>query len=156
MLVGPFDPLLGVLYAALKLRRLRGVILFLGIVPAGMYALPAQPCGCIRPLFVRCSGGGREMAYHAAMKSDLKNLASQEEIFFSDHDAYSASATDLAFVSSNGVRVTIVATLDGWAARATHEALGDAESCGFSYGRALPHGFEVLEDVEVGELVCTF
>jgi hypothetical protein len=155
---GPLDPLLVVLYAALRLRPLRAVILFFGLVPAILYALPAQPCGCIRTPFVRCSSYGRESAYQAAMKSDLKNLASQEEIFYSDNYQYSADAEALGFVASNGVTVTVVAEDHGWAARATHAALGDHESCEMYYGYedAPANGFELLEDVEPGELVCTF
>lgn len=156
MLFSPIDPLLAVLYAAYKLRHFRGLILLLGLLPAGMYALPAQPCGCIRVPFQRCSSYGRESAYRAAMKSDLKNLASQEEIYFSDEGRFTASASDMGFVSSSGVRVTVVSTADGWAARATHEALGAEVSCGIRAGAEVPHRFDVLEDADIGELVCTF
>src|SRR5688572_7766679 len=45
----------------------------------------------------------REKAYFAAMKSDLKNLASQQEIYYADHYTYTTSATNLGFVSSEGV-----------------------------------------------------
>mgnify|MGYP002066255616 CR=1 FL=1 len=47
----------------------------------------------------------REKAYFAAMKSDLKNLASQQEIYYSDAYAYTSSAADLAFTNSDGVVV---------------------------------------------------
>ena len=66
--------------------------------------------------------GGREKAYFAAMKSDLKNLASQEEIYYSDHDAYTSSAMDLAFTNSEGVEVTVHATPKGVG------CMGDARS----------------------------
>jgi hypothetical protein len=101
------------------------------------------------------AGGGREMAYRAAMKSDLKNLASQEEIYFSDNDGFSADPTALQFVSSNGVNVTLVAAPGGWAARASHEALGEQESCALAFGDEVAHGFELLEDAAPGQLVCT-
>ena len=156
MPIHPLDPLLLILYAALKLRPVRGLILIFGLIPATLYALPAQPCGCIRTPFVRCNGSGRELAYRAAMRSDLKNLASQEEIYFSDFGAYSADRESLGFVTSSGVEVTIVATADGWAARATHQALGEEQLCALRFATEVPHGFELLDDADAGEMVCTF
>src|SRR5438477_11979241 len=65
----------------------------------------------------------REKAYFAAMKSDLKNLASQQEIYYADHYSYTSTASDLTFVSSEGVTVGIAASASGWSATATHSAL---------------------------------
>ena len=48
----------------------------------------------------------REKAYVSAMKSDLKNLATQEEIYYSDHLAYTTSLTNMGFAQSDGVTVT--------------------------------------------------
>jgi len=155
-LFSPIDPLTGVLYAAYRLRWVpgaRALVLLLGLIPAGLYAMPAQPCSCIRIPFVRCSSYGRERAYLAALKSDLKNLGSQQEIFYSDNFTYSASHEDVAFVTSYGVSVTLFAAADGWAARATHVALPE-EACALYHG-ASTHGIEELADVEPGELVCT-
>src|SRR6478736_3416588 len=52
----------------------------------------------------------REKAYFAAMKSDLKNLASQQEIYYADKYAYTSDATTLTFVASEGVTVGIAAS----------------------------------------------
>ena len=49
----------------------------------------------------------REKAYFAAMKSDLKNLASQQEIYYADYYTYTSNTTNLGFVDSEGVTVTI-------------------------------------------------
>ena len=101
--------------------------------------------------------GGREKAYFAAMKSDLKNLASQEEIYYSDHDAYTSSATDLAFTNSEGVEITVHATPKGWAAWATHAALGSSEGCAIYYGES-PVSWEMIVEVtpiHPGVIVCT-
>ena len=76
----------------------------------------------------------REKAYFAAMKSDLKNLASQQEIYYADNYAYSGDATALAFTNSEGVTVAITATTSGWQAEATHSALGGSEGCAIMYG----------------------
>ncbi len=91
------------------------------------------------------------------MKSDLKNLASQEEIYYSDHYAYSGSATDLAFTSSEGVEVTVYATQDGWAAWATHAALEPSQGCAIYYGMS-PVSREMISEVtptDPGVVVCT-
>jgi len=78
----------------------------------------------------------RERAYYAAMKSDLKNLASQQEIYYADHYTYSNSLANLGFTESEGVTVTPSAvTATGWAATATHSALtGANEGCALYYG----------------------
>lgn len=154
-LFGPLDPLLVLLYAALKLRPLRAVLLGFGLIPAVLYAMPPQPCGCLRLPFVRCSTVGRESAHFAAMRSDLKNLASQQEIFYSDHHTYSVLPDHLGFVTSDGVQVSVYATSGGWAARATHAAFGETEWCATHYGRAPAHPLEDLEGVEPGTLVCS-
>ncbi|MDH3207401.1 MAG: hypothetical protein OEO79_12440 [Gemmatimonadota bacterium] len=64
--------------------------------------------------------------------------------------------SDLGFISSDGVRLTLHATDVGWAARATHDALGDIEGCAMYYGDAPGHGIDELADTSPGELVCTF
>ncbi len=79
----------------------------------------------------------REKAYFAAMKSDLKNLASQQEIYYSDNYSYSTSELNLGFVESDGVNVAIgVGNATGWNATATHSALAATEGCGIYYGNA--------------------
>ena len=52
----------------------------------------------------------REKAYFAAMKSDLKNLAAQQEIYYADNYSYTTSSTNLGFVASQGVTVGSAAT----------------------------------------------
>ena len=79
----------------------------------------------------------REKAYFAVMKSDLKNLASQQEIYYSDGYSYTTSATDLGFVTSDGVAVVMtVGNATGWNATATHSGLAGTEGCGIYYGDA--------------------
>ena len=79
----------------------------------------------------------REKAYFSAMKSDLKNLASQQEIYYSDHYTYTNNATALNFVDSDGVTVSIgTSNNTGWSATATHAALASAEGCMVYYGEA--------------------
>ncbi|HET7585563.1 MAG TPA: type II secretion system protein [Gemmatimonadaceae bacterium] len=76
----------------------------------------------------------KEKAYLASMKSDLRNLATAEEAYFSDNQVYLAgtasniggTATELDatthFVPSAGVTVTAALSGNGWNATATHSA----------------------------------
>ena len=97
----------------------------------------------------------REKAYFAAMKSDLKNLASQQEIFYSDNYTYTTSTTDLAFTNSEGVTVTIAASSSGWAGSATHSALGGSEGCAIYYGTATAPTVGTATPSAPGEVACT-
>ena len=97
----------------------------------------------------------REKAYFAAMKSDLKNLASQEEIYYADNYSYTTSTTDLAFTNSEGVTVTIAASSSGWAASATHSALGASEGCAIYYGTATAPTVGTTSPSAPGEVACT-
>jgi type IV pilus assembly protein PilA len=97
----------------------------------------------------------REKAYFAAMKSDLKNLASQQEIYYSDTYSYSTVQADLAFTNSDAVMVAIgAATGSGWSATAYHLALGTGEGCAIFYGTATPPGSPVAP-TQPGEVACT-
>jgi prepilin-type N-terminal cleavage/methylation domain-containing protein len=80
----------------------------------------------------------RERAYIAAVTSDLKNLATLQEIYHSDHEVYAAALTDLPdYHGSDGVTITInAATGTGWAATGVHAGL--TQQCGFFYGSASP------------------
>lgn len=98
----------------------------------------------------------REKAYFAAMKSDLKNLASQQEIYYADNYSYTSNAADLAFTNSEGVTVTMSSvTTSGWAAAATHSALGAAEGCAIYYGTATAPTVGTATPTQPGEVACT-
>jgi type IV pilus assembly protein PilA len=98
----------------------------------------------------------REKAYFAAMKSDLKNLATQQEIYYADSYAYGGETerTIMGFVTSQAVNVTISAeSSSGWAAIATHDALGAALGCAIYYGNTTdPSGFG--SRTAGGEMTC--
>ena len=56
-----------------------------------------------------------------ALKSDLRNLASAEEAYLFDQDAYTSVLSSLSFTSSPGVIMSITnASASGWSAIATH------------------------------------
>ena len=95
----------------------------------------------------------REKAYFAAMKSDLKNLASQQEIYYADEYTYSNSSTNLGFVQSEAVHVGIAASVSGWSATATHEALtATTQGCAIYYGGGT--GISAFGVTQAGEISC--
>ena len=96
----------------------------------------------------------RHKAYFAAMKSDLKNLASQQEIYYSDEYSYTNNTTSLGFVSTEGVNVTITATTDGWSGSNTHSGLATSEGCAIYYENATAPTAPVTPTAG-GELACT-
>ncbi|MFV2005807.1 MAG: type IV pilin protein [Longimicrobiales bacterium] len=96
----------------------------------------------------------REKAYFAAMKSDLKNLASQQEIYYSDTYAYTSSTALLTFVTSQGVNALITSGTDGWSASVTHSALGTAEGCAIYYGSGTAPTAPI-KPTAVGAIACT-
>ena len=99
----------------------------------------------------------REKAYFAAMKSDLKNLASQQEIYYSDEYSYTSLQADLGFVASDGVTVVITTpTATGWAGTSVHAAM-TAEGCSIYYGTgtAVAIGTPSTTPVAAGAMACS-
>ena len=65
----------------------------------------------------------KQKAYEASMRTDLKNLGSAMESYFSDYTAYPASITALgtSFKTSSGVVIILGGvTASAWRATATH------------------------------------
>jgi prepilin-type N-terminal cleavage/methylation domain-containing protein len=71
----------------------------------------------------------KEKAYMATMKTDLRNLVTAQEGYFSDTQAFTNDLNALNYASSKNVTVTVsnVAT-DGWTANSTH-ALVSGKQC---------------------------
>jgi type IV pilus assembly protein PilA len=78
----------------------------------------------------------KEKAYIASMKSDLRNLVTAQEAYFSDNSAqYAASIAAMGtnYLASAGVTVVISnVTNTGWQASATHPST--AKTCQISLG----------------------
>ena len=97
----------------------------------------------------------RERAYFAAMKSDVRNLASQQELYYATNYKYTNSLADLGFGASEAVTVTTAASSSGWSATATHEALGTAQGCAMYYGTATAPTIGTATPEAEGQVVCT-
>jgi prepilin-type N-terminal cleavage/methylation domain-containing protein len=95
--------------------------------------------GILAAIAIPKFGKTREKAYFKAMQSDLRNLSSQQEIYYSSPISgyrYAAALTDLPdFLPSQGVTVGIAsATNIGWGATATHAALAAGQTCAIYHG----------------------
>jgi len=92
--------------------------------------------GILAAIAIPKFGKTREKAYFQAMTSDLRNLVSQQELYFgtpTNNFFYAAQAelgAGLDFEPSQGVTITITdAGQTGWAATASHAALVAAQTC---------------------------
>ena len=78
----------------------------------------------------------KEKAYIASMKSDLRNLITAQEAYFSDNNStYAASTTALGttYKASSGVNVTFgTVTNTGWTATSSHTST--AKTCSIAVG----------------------
>jgi type IV pilus assembly protein PilA len=79
----------------------------------------------------------KEKAYVAAMKSDLRNLVTAQEAYFSDYgNLYAPGTTNFGtnYKTSTGVAISSMSATggSGWAASATHT--GTSKTCSISVG----------------------
>ncbi len=75
----------------------------------------------------------REKALLAAMKSDLRNLATQQEAYSIEHFAYTTSFPATVYTVTTGVTApTITLTADGWTGSVGHTAT--AKTCAIFAG----------------------
>jgi len=93
----------------------------------------------------------KEKAYIAAMKTDLRNLATAEEAFFYDSAKYSLVFTQMNnFAPTVGVSITVnEATAKGWSATAI--SVNTARKCYVFSGTATPVGSATIE----GNISCS-
>lgn len=86
------------------------------------------------------SGDGKEKAYVAAMKSDLRNLVMVQEAYFADHATYATTLNQfppVTYWASAGVLVVVEqSTAAGWKAAATHQ--GTKVRCAIFVGDVPP------------------
>ncbi|MFL5577293.1 MAG: type II secretion system protein [Gemmatimonadaceae bacterium] len=103
----------------------------------------------------------KEKAYLAAMKSDLRNLATAQEAYASDNSGnYMPTGQAIGgqpafnnYSPTTGVTVDITNSGAGWSAIATHTALPAAKKCAIFVNLAV--GTTVPPAVTEGEPKCT-
>ena len=95
----------------------------------------------------------KEQAYVADMKSDLRNLATAQEAYAGDYNAYYGGAVPsavLVYNPSQGISITITeATAIGWAAVAS--TTFTPRTCAMFVGAVTPPSPATLE----GVIACT-
>jgi prepilin-type N-terminal cleavage/methylation domain-containing protein len=88
--------------------------------------------------------------YTATLRSDLRNLATAEEAYFYNNNAYTTNLASLNITLTSGVTITFgVATAAGWSAKVTHPLAYPIE-CAMFMGGAPPLAPAVVE----GLMVC--
>jgi len=93
----------------------------------------------------------KSKAYITAMKSDLRNLVTAEEAFFSDSSKYTAQLSDLKYQSSTGTIAPTITTGAGfWTATNAHTQL-PTTVCGIGINTTNPLSGVVAAE---GEPVC--
>ncbi len=96
----------------------------------------------------------RDRAFVATMQADLRNLATQQEIYYADNLTYSDSAAAMGFTSSERVTVNIAeASSTGWSATAAHEAFEEDDGCSVYYGTA--EATTLGAPSAAGDIACT-
>jgi len=93
----------------------------------------------------------KSKAYIAAMKSDLRNLVTAEESYFSDSAKYASDTLKgMKFKPSTGVSMPVITVNGGsWVATNTHTQLGTFQ-CGIGVNTTNP----VLSSAGDGEPTC--
>src|SRR3712207_2765283 len=78
----------------------------------------------------------KEKAYVTAMKSDLRNMMTAQESYFSDYATYAATTGELkGFSKTTGVNITGISKDDaGWIATASHKSLTTGPTCDIAVG----------------------
>jgi type IV pilus assembly protein PilA len=92
----------------------------------------------------------KEKAYVTAMKSDLRNMMTAQEAYFSDYGTYADATGKLnGFSQTTNVNATITDYgKAGWRATANHLALPGGVTCQLAVGDKVPSG------VNEGEPKC--
>jgi prepilin-type N-terminal cleavage/methylation domain-containing protein len=106
--------------------------------------------GILAAIAVPKFGNTKGKAYVATLKSDLRNLATAEEAYFSDSLTYTTTPPASYFQTSPGVTTTITnANSTGWAGSATHRGAMPI-TCAVFIGAATPVAPATIE----GEVAC--
>jgi prepilin-type N-terminal cleavage/methylation domain-containing protein len=110
--------------------------------------------GILASIAIPKFGSVREKAYVAAMKSDLKNLATQQEVYYNLSYTFASTLSAVQQTTSEGITLSInEATGTGWAATAAHAGLATAQ-CGIYHGNAAAAGGSPASAVSI--VGCTF
>ena len=109
--------------------------------------------GILAAIGITNFGNSKERAMVAAMKTDLRNLVSAEEAYYSNGQTYYGGvvpAAAMPFDPTQNVTITLsTVTSTGWAASATHTYT--AKTCAIFMGTGTPVAPATVE----GRVACT-
>jgi len=100
-------------------------------------------------------GASYEKMYYAAVESDLKNLATLQEIYFREHGTYTDDPQALRFSPSVGTQLQLRGATNGWSAWATNRGLPEGEGCGMYHGATGPHEGWTTRPSREGQIACS-
>ncbi len=111
--------------------------------------------GILAAIAIPKFAGTKSKAYVAAMKSDLKNLVTAEESYFSDNSTYGTVANlvaDGVWAATTGVTAVVANnTATGFSATATHAGATGTTACGVYVGSAASPDASITVE---GEVAC--
>ena len=120
-------------------------------IAAAVFVLAIPAIGIIAAIAIPKFANTKQKAYVAAMKTDLRNLATAEEAFRMDSGRYTSNVASLNFRPMPGVSApSITADKDRWIATLTHSQL-PGKICGIAVNADNPVDTSVGE----GEPACT-
>jgi len=109
--------------------------------------------GILASIAIPKFSAAREKSFVSTLRTDLKNLATYQEMHHNGAYTYSTSLSTLEMVPSSGVTITInEATGTGWAATAAHAGLV-VDHCGVYQGDAAAAGGD--PGAAEGVIACT-
>jgi prepilin-type N-terminal cleavage/methylation domain-containing protein len=89
--------------------------------------------GILATIAIPKFSSSKEQAYLAAMKSDLRNLATTEESYMYEYSAYTTNPSTSSYVTTTGVTgPTVAITSDGWTAVLGHNV--STKTCAIYFG----------------------
>ena len=111
------------------------------LIAAGVLLVAFFVIGIIAAIAIPKFANTKEKAYLAAMRSDLRNLSSAQELYFVDHRTYTPRIDALSgFVLTTGVELDgpIQADSSGWTATVRHRE--SPARCTIGVGAKVPEG----------------
>lgn len=94
--------------------------------------------GILAAIAVPKLNGSRRQAYIATMRSDLRNLVSAQELFYSDSARYADDESHLNVKPSNNMTIRLATGPGYWTATATHALVNDGFTCGIAVNTENP------------------
>jgi len=109
--------------------------------------------GILAAIAIPKFASAREKSYLGAVVTDMKNFATQQELYHSNNTYYANHVDAVStMVMSEGVNITVNESDGrGWAATGWHDALPDRQ-CGIYYGVASPGSAQPA--TAVGVIAC--